>query len=93
MHDAYHANLLEHSLDCVFCACGDAGPGVGVEINVPLQDGVKDLLLCLSPEGWHTAEQDVQYHATAPNVCLRPIMPLQNLLQQPLLCLGSSYTG
>ena len=82
-------HLLEHGFDCILGSCGDTGPGVRVEVYVPFQDGVEDLLLCLAPEGRHTAQQDVQNHATAPNICLRPIVPLQNLLETIISFIGS----
>ena len=58
------------------------GPRVRLEVQVAFQDAVKNLLLALTPERWHPAEQDVQDDSTAPYVCLVTIMPPQHLCQQ-----------
>ena len=73
------ADLLQHLLDTVFGFRADLGPGLRLKVQVALQDGVKNLLLTFSPEGWHSTQQDVQDHPTAPNVCLMAVVPPQNL--------------
>ena len=73
------ARLDEHALDTVLGLIGDARPGVRGEIQLPLQDAVEDLLLRLAPERRHAAQQDVQDHARAPDVCFLSIPPPQHL--------------
>ena len=57
----------------------DVGPGVAGEVQVPLQDGVEDLLLALAPEGGHPTQQDVEDHPARPDVCLGAVAPPQHL--------------
>lgn len=73
------AHLLQHLLHTVLGFVADLGPGVGLEVQVALQDAVEDLLLALTPEGRHSAEQDVQNHTTAPDVCLVAVVSPQHL--------------
>ena len=73
------ADLLQHLLDTVLGLRADLGPRLRVKVQVALQDGVEDLLLALSPEGWHSTQQDVQDDSTAPNVCLVAVVPPQHL--------------
>ena len=73
------ADLLQHLLDTVLGFRADLGPGIRLKVQVALQDGVKNLLLALSPEGWHSTQQDVQDDSTAPNVCLMAVVPPQHL--------------
>ena len=76
---AFPGVLLQHRLDGGLGAGGDVGPGLGVEVDVALEDGVKDLLLRLTPKRRHAREQDVQYDAAAPHVRFHAILPPQHL--------------
>ena len=67
--------LRQHLLDAVLGLCTDLWPGLRLEVQVALQDAIKDLLLALTPEGWHSAKQDIQNDSTAPDVCLMAVVP------------------
>lgn len=45
---AWHPNLLEQFLDAVLGGVGDFGPWVSLEVDVPPQHHLKDLLLRMS---------------------------------------------
>lgn len=73
------ADLLQHVLDTVLGFGANLGPGLTLEVQVALQNGVEDLLLALPPEGWHSTQQDIQDHPTAPDVCLVAVVSPQHL--------------
>ncbi|KAA6417960.1 MAG: hypothetical protein FRX49_12042 [Trebouxia sp. A1-2] len=57
--DGDYNDLLQHLLDAVLGFMADLRPGVRLEVQIALQDAVKDLLLALTPEGRHPTQQDV----------------------------------
>lgn len=75
-----HARVLgQHLADAFLGGLRDGGPGVGRQVQVALEDGVKDLLLRLPPKGRHAGQEDVEDHAARPDVRLRPVRPAQDL--------------
>ena len=77
--DGECTDLLQHLLDTVLGFMADLRPGVRLEVQIALQDAVKDLLLALTPEGRHPTQQDVQNHPTTPDVCLVAVVSPQHL--------------
>ena len=79
-------HLRQHLLDAVLGFVADLRPGLRLEVQVALQDAVKDLLLALTPERGHTTEQDVQDYSTTPNVCLVAVVAPQHLCRMNDMC-------
>lgn len=84
--DSDCTDLLQHLLDAVLGFLADLRPGVRLEVQIALQDAVKDLLLALTPEGRHPTQQDVQNHPTTPDVCLVAVVSPQHLCTTKRSC-------
>jgi len=90
---AQRAHRLQHRAHALLGLRADGRPGVRLEVEAALQDGVEDLLLRLAPERRHAAQQDVQDHAARPDVGLLAVVPPQHLREaqarigpSPLAC-------